>query len=193
MSARAIAACALACVVACVLACVVACGGAKGRDARYPARPDGCAVRSFAGEPTIVVDDLGMVEVDCGGSSKCARKLLDEVCRAGGDVVWGLGENPVASSADTKMRGHAAHSANRRFAPRARGCDVKVHADAPKVQTENIGPVSATCAVDLADADCTRELQDQTCELGGDVVWGVAAPVVAGNKKVISGRAAHTR
>jgi hypothetical protein len=147
-------------------------------------------VKSFAGEPTIAVDDLGMVEIDCGGSSKCARKLLDEVCRAGGDVVWGLGENPVAS---TTMRGHAAHSANKRFAPRARGCEVKVYPDAPAVATENIGPVSATCSAELADQECTRELLDQTCELGGDVVWGVGRPVAAGSKKVVSGRAAHTR
>jgi len=177
--------------VACALALsFVTCGGSKARDPRYPARSEGCAVKSYAAEPTIAVDDLGMVEVDCEGAPKCGRKLLDEVCRVGGDVVWGLGENPVSS---LKMKGHAAHSANKGFAPRAKGCDVKVFRDAPTVATENIGPVSATCAQDVPDAECLRTLQDETCELGGDVVWGVGAPVAAGTKKVLSGRAAHTK
>ncbi len=172
------------------LVAFAACGGSKAKDPRYPARNDGCAVKSYAGEPSIAVDDLGMVEVNCEGAAKCGRKLLDEVCRAGGDVVYGLGENPVSS---LKMTGHAAHSANKGFAPRAKGCDVKVYADAPTTPTENIGPVSATCAQEVSDADCSRALQDQACELGGDVVWGVAAPVAAGTKKVVSGRAAHTK
>jgi hypothetical protein len=168
---------------------LVACGS-KAKDPRYPARADGCAVKSFAGEPTMAVDDLGVVEIDCDGSAKCGRKLLDEVCRAGGDVVWGLGENSLTSM---KMRGHAAHVANKGFAPRSAGCDVKVFADAPSTPTENIGPVSATCAQETSDADCMRTLKDQVCELGGDVVWGVAPPVAAGNKKVLSGRASHSR
>jgi hypothetical protein len=171
------------------VATLVACGS-KARDPRYPSRDAGCAVKSYAAEPGMLVDDLGTVEIDCEGAAKCGRKLLDEVCKVGGDVVWGLGENGVTS---TKMRGHAAHSANKGFAPRDKGCDVKVYPEAPAVPTENIGPVSATCAQDVSDAECTRALQDQACLLGGDVVWGVSAPVAAGSKKVLSGRASHTK
>ncbi len=171
------------------LVALVGCGS-KAKDPRYPSRADGCAVKSYVGEPSIAVDDLGVVEIDCEGAAKCGRKLLDEVCRAGGDVVYGLGENPVTS---LKMRGHAAHSANKGFAPRAKGCEVKIYPDGPTVPTENIGPVSATCAQDVPDAECARALQDQVCELGGDVVWGVGPSVAAGMKKVLSGRAAHTK
>jgi hypothetical protein len=79
------------------------------------------------------------------------------------------------------------------YPPREEGCDVQVFSDAPTVATENIGPVSAVCGEDVADDECLRELKDQTCKLGGDVVWGVAdKPTIEGGKKRFSGRAAHT-
>lgn len=60
--------------------------------------------------------------------------------------------------------------------------------------TENIGPVSATCGADTKDDDCLRTLKDETCKLGGDVVWGVEdAPSMSLGKKKLSGRAAHTK
>ena len=62
------------------------------------------------------------------------------------------------------------------------------------MQTDNIGPVSASCAEDISVADCTRTLQDQACKLGGDVVWGVAdIPPNAPGRKTLAGRAAHTK
>ena len=169
---------------------IVACAASLAPDPRHPARPLGCGVKSFAETPSVPVDDLGVVEVDCAGQAKCARKLLDEVCARGGDIVWGLGENTITSM---KMKGHAAHTASANFGPRAKGCDVEVRADAPVVPVENIGPVSATCGEDTSDAECTRQLQDEACRLGADVVWGVGAPVARGSKKTMSGRAAHAR
>jgi hypothetical protein len=168
----------------------VACGGGEQRDARYPPRAAGCKVKAYAASPTIPVDELGTVTVECSGSSNCGRKLMDAVCRVGGDVVWGLGENPVTSMS---MTAHAAHSADKNWAPRAEGCDVKVYRDAPSSPAENIGPVDAVCGLDVSDADCLRQLEDETCKLGGDVVWGVGDPVVSGVKKRLSGRAAHTK
>jgi hypothetical protein len=79
------------------------------------------------------------------------------------------------------------------YPAREEGCDVQVFQDAPTIATENIGPVSAVCGDDIGDDECLRELKDQTCKLGGDVVWGVAdKPTVSGGKKRYSGRAAHT-
>src|SRR5579883_665706 len=158
----------------------LACGKGTAPDPRYPARSEGCAVRSYAAEPAMVVDDLGDVEIECNGAPHCGRKLLDEVCKRGGDVVWGLAENPVSSM---KMRGHAAHTRTQASSPRGEGCVVQLFADAPPMKTENLGPVTATCSEDTSDDDCTRTLKDQACAMGGDVVWGVTAPKMDGGKK----------
>jgi hypothetical protein len=168
----------------------LACKTGEQRDPRYPPRDAGCKVKAYASSPAIPVDELGTVTVECSGSANCGRKLMDAVCRVGGDVVWGLGENPVTSMS---MTGHAAHSADKNWGPRAEGCDVKVFHDAPTSPAENIGPVDATCSLDVSDADCLRQLQDETCRLGGDVVWGVGDPVVKDAKKHLSGRAAHSK
>ena len=62
------------------------------------------------------------------------------------------------------------------------------------MMTENIGTVSAVCGDDVKDEDCLRTLKDETCKLGGDVVWGVAdKPEMKGGKKRLSGRAAHAQ
>ena len=82
-----------------------------------------------------------------------------------------------------------------RFPPRPEGCTVEVfHEIAPTKQTENIGPVRASCTELVSKDDCLRTLQDQVCKLGGDVVWGVEPePVIRNGRKTLSGRAAKTR
>ncbi len=80
-----------------------------------------------------------------------------------------------------------------KFPARPEGCDVKTFADAPRVQTENIGTVSSVCDESVTDESCLRQLKDETCKLGGDVVWGVPdKPKLENGKKRYSGRAAHT-
>ncbi len=79
-----------------------------------------------------------------------------------------------------------------KFPPQEAGCAVAVFHDAPKVQSENIGTVSARCDESVANEDCLRTLQDEVCKAGGDVVWGVPErPSVAGGKKHYEGRAAR--
>jgi hypothetical protein len=170
---------------------LVACGGSS-PDARYPARPHGCPVKSIAGQPTLPVDELGLVQVQCatGGAGACERELLDEVCKRGGDVAWGLGDNALTA---TTIVAHAAHTRRAAPATRERGCDVRVFADAPPIPTENIGEVTALCAADDSREACTRELQDQACLLGGDVLWQVEGPRPEGDKQRMRGRAAHTK
>lgn len=81
-----------------------------------------------------------------------------------------------------------------RYPVRAEGCAVELFPDAPLVQTDNLGAVSATCAESVPDQDCLRTLKDEACKLGGDVVWGVPEkPRAKDGRKAWSGRAAHTK
>ena len=65
------------------------------------------------------------------------------------------------------------------------------------MHTENIGPVTALCNEDDSVEVCTRELADQACLLGADVLWQVDGPAPEstenGPKQRMRGRAAHTR
>src|SRR5271166_485097 len=88
--------------ISCLLAAACACA-----PARYPARESGCPVRSFVGEPTLPVDELGPVTLDCApGGKPCERQLLDAVCAVGGDVAWGTGESSIGA---THLTARAAH------------------------------------------------------------------------------------
>jgi hypothetical protein len=75
---------------------------------------------------------------------------------------------------------------------RARGCAIQVFMSAPPLRTDNIGPVRASCDREDPDDVCLRELEDQACLLGGDVLWQIEGPAPAGDKKQFTGRAAHT-
>jgi hypothetical protein len=80
------------------------------------------------------------------------------------------------------------------YAERPEGCDVTLFHDTPTGPSVNIGPVRATCAEDVPQADCLRTLKDQVCKLGGDIVWGVPGePMHRYGKLEWSGRAAHTK
>jgi len=175
---------------------LAACGGSA-PDVRYPAREDGCAVRSYPGASGIPVDDLGTVRVECAGGAGdrgCERRLMDKVCALGGDVVWGMADNALTATA---LVGHAAHSKRVSKGTGQRGCAVQVYAGSVPFPTENIGPVTALCAEDDAKEVCLRELQDQVCLLGGDLVWQVDGPTPEGTqngmKQRMHGRAAHTK
>jgi hypothetical protein len=170
---------------------IAGCSGSTAVDARYPAREGGCPVKAFPSEPGAPVDDLGTVAIDCAsGGGSCQRQLLDAVCKRGGDVAWGLGDNTLTS---VHLVAHAAHTQRVTQGPRGRGCPVRVFTDAPPMPTENIGPVAAVCAEDDSKEICLRELEDQTCLLGGDVVWQIEGPAHEDNKQRMRGRAAHTR
>jgi hypothetical protein len=80
-----------------------------------------------------------------------------------------------------------------KYPARAEGCEVQVFPESPTMPTDNIGPVSAICGADISDDDCQRTLKDETCKLGGDVVWGVADISKVLGKKRLNGRAAHTK
>jgi hypothetical protein len=165
------------------------CSHPGGGDARYPARPPGCAVRRYPEKPTIPVDDLGPVRVECASSgSSCERQLLDAVCALGGDVAWGMADNALSSGV---LAAQAAHSRRISQGPRERGCAVRTSELAPPSGSENIGPVVAVCSADDSRDTCLRELEDQACLLGGDFLWQIEGPTPYGDKQRWRGRAAY--
>ncbi len=84
---------------------------------------------------------------------------------------------------------------NSKYPSRSAGCDVQIFQQTPTVKTENIGPVSSSCDDQSATSkdDCLRELKDQACKLGADVIWGVEPePEHVDGKWKYRGRAVHT-
>jgi hypothetical protein len=74
------------------------------------------------------------------------------------------------------------------------GCPVKIVRGTPTVPTDNIGVVTATCGAEAPAEQCLRELQDQACKLGADILWGVPeGPEMKFDKQFWSARAAHTK
>lgn len=74
------------------------------------------------------------------------------------------------------------------------GCEVVIFQGPPTMATDNIGPVRAVCDDQIPEAECLRELKDQACKLGANVIWGVPpGPSFEDRKQLLSGRAAHTK
>jgi len=82
-----------------------------------------------------------------------------------------------------------------KYPPLPAGCDVKLFHETPTMATDNIGRVEAHCDSDrVSEEDCIRDLKDQACKLGANVIWEVPfKPNVEDNKQYWSGRAAHTK
>lgn len=78
---------------------------------------------------------------------------------------------------------------------RPEGCDIKIFRETPPFPTDNIGHVQAVCDQDrISENDCMRELKDQACKIGADLMWEVPMqPSYEYGKQVWSARAAHTR
>jgi len=78
---------------------------------------------------------------------------------------------------------------------RAVGCDVKIFHENPTMPVDNIGTVQSVCDQDrISEQDCLRELKDQACKLGADVIWEVPfQPSYEYGKQLWSGRAGHTK
>jgi hypothetical protein len=97
----------------------------------------------------------------------------------------------------TTLVAHAAHSRRSVTGPRPAGCNVMVFPGMPSMTVENVGPVTALCSPDDNRDVCLRQLQDQVCALGGDLVWSVEGPspedTSNGPKQRMRGRAAHTK
>jgi hypothetical protein len=83
-----------------------------------------------------------------------------------------------------------------RYPARPEGCDVKVfHGKVAGITYDDIGHVDAICGNDLGPEECLKELKNQTCKLGGDIVYDVPdEPLKPSPDKLrYTGRVAHTR
>jgi hypothetical protein len=97
-----------------ILAGGLGCGGAPAKEAsRFPPRPEGCDVHLFHETPDLPTANIGPVRVHCGldvSEADCLRTLKDQVCKLGGDVVWGVAEKPELDGDENFWRGRAAHT-----------------------------------------------------------------------------------
>lgn len=94
------------------LVALAACGGQE-RPSRYPARPPGCAVTLYHGVPHGKTVNIGPVSASCDedvSDADCIRTLEDQVCKIGGDVVWGVDDTPKMDLGHKKFSGRAAHT-----------------------------------------------------------------------------------
>ena len=83
-----------------------------------------------------------------------------------------------------------------RYPARPEGCDVKVfRGKVQGITYDDIGHVDAICGNDLGPDTCLQELKNQTCKLGGDIVYDVPDEPNKPSPDKISytGRVAHTR
>ena len=93
---------------------LVACGGAG--SAKFPERPEGCAVEVSSGAPHGQTENIGPVNAWCDEQSsdeECLKALRDQVCKMGGDVVWGVPSKPKREDGKTKRSGRAAHTVDK--------------------------------------------------------------------------------
>lgn len=97
-----------------LLACVacVACGG-SGKESKWAARKEGCEVAISNEAPGVMSDNIGPVRATCStdvSDQDCLRTLKDEVCRLGGDLVWGVEPTPRMVNGKKQFSGRAAHT-----------------------------------------------------------------------------------
>jgi hypothetical protein len=96
------------------IAAVLGCGaGGAATDSRFPSRPEGCAVRLFHETPDVPTTNIGPVRAHCGldvADTDCLRTLEDQVCKLGGDVVWGVADKPSVDGDKNFWQGRAAHT-----------------------------------------------------------------------------------
>jgi hypothetical protein len=86
--------------------------------------------------------------------------------------------------------------ADARYPARPPGCDVQLfRGKIRSIPYDDIGHVDAICSIEMSLDACERELKDQTCKLGGDLVYDVPQdPQKPSPDKIrLTGHVAHTR
>jgi len=97
-----------------LVVCLVACGGGGG-NSKYPSRAAGGDVQVFQQAPTMKTENIGPVSASCDDQSAtskddCLRELKDQVCKLGGDTVWGVEPEPAHEDGKWKFHGRAVHT-----------------------------------------------------------------------------------
>ena len=96
-----------------VLLVASACSGGAKPEGRYPARAEGCDVKTFPEAPAVPIDNIGPVTATCSediSNSDCMRTLKDQACKLGGDVIWGVDDVPSMKLGKKQLAGRAAHT-----------------------------------------------------------------------------------
>ena len=87
--------------------------------AKYPRRGGNCKIRLFHTPVPDVKewDDLGMARVECQldvGGVQCLRRLREEACRMGGDLLYDVPKKPMRPTEEGMVyAGHVAHTKER--------------------------------------------------------------------------------
>jgi hypothetical protein len=87
--------------------------------AKYPRRGGNCKIRVFYTPVPDVKewDDLGMARVECQldvGGVQCLRRLREEACRMGGDLLYDVPKKPLRPTEQgMAYAGHVAHTKER--------------------------------------------------------------------------------
>ena len=87
--------------------------------AKYPRRGGNCKIRVFHTPAPDVKewDDLGMARVECQldvGGVQCLRRLREEACRMGGDLLYDVPKKPMRPTEQgMAYAGHVAHTKER--------------------------------------------------------------------------------
>jgi hypothetical protein len=92
---------------------LASCASKQEQPSKYPPQKEGCEVQVFQETPTAQTDNIGPVSSTCDESvpdQDCLRTLQDEVCKLGGNVVWGVEPNPTKQLGKKKFFGRAAHT-----------------------------------------------------------------------------------
>ncbi|HWL84194.1 MAG TPA: hypothetical protein VNO21_00145 [Polyangiaceae bacterium] len=92
---------------------LAACGGKGGPATQFPPREEGCAVALEHAAPAHPTVNIGPVSANCDESvseADCLRTLKDQVCKLGGDIAWGVAEEPVRKNSRQQWSGRAAHT-----------------------------------------------------------------------------------
>jgi len=97
-----------------VAAVLSGCGGTPSKSpSLFPPRPEGCEVHLFHDSPDAPTTNIGPVRARCGldvADADCVRTLEDQVCKLGGDIVWGVSDKPQVEGDKNYWQGRAAHS-----------------------------------------------------------------------------------
>jgi hypothetical protein len=95
-------------------AVTIGCAGAPAAPASgLPPRPEGCSVKLFHEAPSEPTSNIGPVHASCStevSDTDCLRTLMDQVCKLGGDVVWGVSDKPRTWGDKNMWEGRAAHT-----------------------------------------------------------------------------------
>jgi hypothetical protein len=136
-----------------------------------------------------VVDDRKSCgTASCGTVARAARAKAYTRSIVAGTVALLSTAAMVAACGGTKT--------DPRYPPRPEGCAVQVfRGKVAGIAYDDIGHVDSICGNDIGPEGCLAELKNQTCKLGGDIVYDVPDEPNKPSPDKISytGRVAHTR